>query len=877
MTPPVPQRVGRFDIQEPLGAGGMGVVYRARDTHLNRDVAVKLLAGDLTADAGMVRRFEQEARAASALNHPNIVTVFDAGLDGQTAYIVTELLHGTTLGDRIGGRPLPVETALDAAVQIAAALAAAHAAGIVHRDIKPQNIFVTRSGVVKLLDFGIARLVTLDPAEASRQATQAAATRAGDIVGTPAYMAPEQIRGQQVDARTDIFAFGCVLHEMLTGVSPFARATGADVMAAVLAEPAAPPAASIGLPRQLERILARCLAKDPDDRFQSAADLRFSLETARQAVTDGRPGLEAKATGPRRALTVVLTLGVVVAAAWLAWTLTATMPGPVVIQASTVVPASARPIAPAISPDGRWVSYIGLAGGAPNLYVQFLNSGAPVRITQDADLPLQNRTIVGGIDILPDGSGIAVGGRPRPSGLWQVPGIWIVPAPLGGPARRLSDRYASVRWSPDGRQIAAVIANPLVGDAVALAAADGQDERILVPAAGGMHLHQVAWGHDGRYVYYSRTLEPNHALGEIYRVAVTGGTPEAVVRTQGTAMFPAPTPDGRALIYAGDRGGDGMNIWWHPLDGSAERRLTTGAGEFTEPFISRDGHHLVVLARRRRSEIVRVDAQAVEHLHLDAPSAESIEGSDPSASRSTDRLFFTSIRNGRRKIWSTTPDGRTQVPLTFGSDDDRRPVASADGRQVAFVSNRNGRRGIWIVSADGGTPRALVPADVIDYITWAPDSRRIVYAAAGADQATLWVADASGGSPRQIPARNARVPAWSPVAEQIAFVSLIQDKPFVNVMTPDGHPVREPIAIDPVSLPTAVAWSPDGTRLGLVNLPGRAAAEAWVLDLATGQLRKVAELLAPAEFEGLSWTRDGRALLLGRSEFESEVLLLEIK
>jgi Tol biopolymer transport system component len=264
---------------------------------------------------------------------------------------------------------------------------------------------------------------------------------------------------------------------------------------------------------------------------------------------------------------------------------------PLVLHATLIVPVSARPIAPAISPDGKWVTYLGLAGGEPNLYVQYLSGGPPVNFSGALDLPLQTRTVVGGIDVLPDGSAIGVAGRPRRNGLWRVPGIWVVPAPLGGAPRLHSERFAAVRWSPDGRQIAAVIANPLIGDAVAVAAADGQEERILVPAAGGMHLHQVAWGHDGHFVYFSRTLEPNHALGEIYRVAATGGAIEPVVSTQGTAMFPAPTPDGRAVIYAGDRNGEGLNIWWHPLDGTPERRLTVGAGEFSEPFISRDGRH----------------------------------------------------------------------------------------------------------------------------------------------------------------------------------------------------------------------------------------------------------------------------------------------
>ena len=516
-------------------------------------------------------------------------------------------------------------------------------------------------------------------------------------------------------------------------------------------------------------------------------------------------------------------------------------------------------------------------GRLHGLYVQFVNGGPPVRMAQDAELPLQNRTIVGGIDVLPDGSGIAVAGRPRPVGLWQVPGIWIVPAPTGGPPRLLSERYASVRWSPDGQQIAAIIANPLVGDAVAVAAADGQNERIIVPAARGLHLHQVAWGHDGRYVYYSRTLEANHARGDVYRAPVAGGAPEVVVQTQGTAMFPAPTPDGRALIYAGDQAGHGLNIWWRPLDGSPERRLTTGAGEFTEPFISRNGRHLVMLARRRRGQLVRINTREASTAFEPLTVGGDVD-SDPSVCGGTGRIIRTSIRSGRRQIWSTAADGRSPVPITSGSNDDRRPAVSADCRQVAFVSTRNGRRGIWVVAAEGGTPRSIVQTDVIDYVSWAPDNQRIVYAAAGTEKVSLWIVTADGGAPIQVPGgQSARTGARSPVGEQIAFVRLIDNKPFVQVVSPDGTSVRSPIAIDPVSLPTAMAWSPDGTRLGLVNLPGRSAAEAWVLDMTTGQLRKIADWPAPAELEGIAWTPDGRSLVIGRSEADSEVLLMELK
>lgn len=880
MNEPVGRRIGRFDLLEVLGSGAMGVVYRARDQRLGRYVAIKLLAEGLATDDEMVRRFGREARAASALNHPNIVTVYDAGFEDGTGYIVTELLQGSTLRDRMGGRPMASDHVLEIGRQIAAGLTAAHSAGLIHRDVKPENIFVTRDGTVKLLDFGVAR-VTRQPAGPGVAETQVGTigTQTGVIVGTPSYMAPEQIRGEGADARADLFAVGCVLYEMLTGAGAFRRAHAADTMAAILNDAVPPPAPALGIPARVERIARRCLNKSPEDRFQTASDLRFALEAAAEAAPQA-PGVSSQQASGGDWRTGALAVGVLALGAGLLWSLnrpSPVEPGPVVVSASTIVPSSERPIAPAISPDGHWVGYIGLFDGGSSLKVQYVTGGTPIVIARDTELPLQNRSLVGGIDIVPDGSAVTVAGRPRAMSLFQVPGIWLVPAPVGGPPRRMTERFATVRWSPDGTQVVGILANPLVGDAVAIADADGQHERVIVPAARGMHFHQPAWGHDGRYVYYSQTLDAAHDVGQIYRVPSAGGTPEPVVATSGTAMYPALTPDGKALIYAGDHDGQGLNLWWKPLDGSSSRRITTGAGEFSEPYVSRDGRHLVALARRRRGAIVRVAAGAT----AGGPSArvESVveDGAEASICRAENRVFFASRRTGRRQIWSANADGTDVRPVTSGSSDDRRPSVSGDCRHVAYMSERDGRRSIAVVSAEGGTSRTVTDAELVDRVSWAPDNHRLVYSAAGPTQSNLWLVDIDGGVPTRVPAESPRVPAWSPVAEQIAFVGLIDGKPFVHVIAPDGTRVREPLSIEPVSLPTAMAWAPDGLRLGLVNLPGRARAEVWVLDTTSGALRKIAELAAPSVFEGISWTSDGRWLMLGRTEFDSEVLLLELR
>lgn len=867
-------RIGRFEIQSLLGRGGMGEVYRARDTRLGRDVALKLLAPHISSNREAVGRFEQEARAASALNHPAIVTIFDVGEQDDTSFIVTELLEGQTLRDRLESGRIDAEEALDVAALAASGLAAAHAAGIIHRDVKPENIFLVRGGAVKILDFGIARLVprAFSPSAEAEVPTAVLPTLAGTLIGTPGYMAPEQARGAVVDTRADIFALGCVIYEMLTGARAFSKPTPFDTLAAVVGEQPPPLQATPTLPRPVVRVIERALQKDPAARFQSMEDFAFALTNARGVTAVGE-----RPVGARSRLWYWLAPVVIVAAGVAAASLVPGAPPtsqPFELRATTIVPSSARPISPALSPDGKWVAYIGLAAATPDVFVQFLNGADPVNLTRPHNVPVQLRTIVGRLDIAPDSSGIFVPGPARAGGLYQLTGIWSVPAPLGGPPHRVTDKYGGIAVSSDGTRIAAILADPLEGDAVAVAAADGSAERLVVPPSGGLHFHQVAWSPDDRYIYYVRTPMPNHTQGDIYRVPVQGGTPEVMVRTHGTAMYPAPTPDGAALIYAGNHHGEGFNLWWHPLDGSPERRLTIGTGEYTEPFVSRNGTALVCLARRRRDGLIRVSADGTD------ASGEMVGGANagdtqPSIPSDGLRVFVSSSRGGERGIWSIDMARGTAAPLTAGESGDGHPAVSPDGRQVAFLSSRGGRRGLWLVSSEGSTPRLVTHADIIDAFSWSPDSRRIVYAVSAADRTGLWIADTDSGQTERIPNPAGRVPGWSPRGNMLAVIRVTNRTPTVHFISPQGAELRTPIPISPVGHPMALAWSPDATRLALVNLPAHGFAQAWVLDIASGQLRRVLSLPAPNELGGVAWTPDGRSLILGRTEFDTEVLLIE--
>jgi len=378
-------KLGPYEIIAPLGAGGMGEVYRARDSRLGRDVAIKILPSSFSRDPDRLRRFEQEARAAGALNHPNILAVYDVGMHDGAPYLVTELLEGATLRDRLSGGALPPRKAVDCAVQIAKGLAAAHDKGIVHRDLKPENIFVCRDGRTKILDFGLAKLISPEPGDATASNLEPDnQTEAGVVMGTAGYMSPEQLRGQKADQRSDIFSFGAVLYETLSGQRAFEGQSSADRASAILKEE--PPellTAARNIPVGLDRIVRHCLEKDPEQRFQSARDLAFHLESS-SSISDS--GAAAAVTLPKKTLTgalrgllAVLVLAAVAAGAW--WLRGRTAPGPKTVKFLRLTDYVGLEESPSFSPDGKAVAFVSDSTETRQIWIRLLAGGPPLQIT----------------------------------------------------------------------------------------------------------------------------------------------------------------------------------------------------------------------------------------------------------------------------------------------------------------------------------------------------------------------------------------------------------------------------------------------------------------------------------------------------------------
>ena len=570
-------RVGAYEILGTLGAGGMGEVYRARDARLGRDVAVKILPETLRQDAGRLRRFEQEARATGALNHPNVLAVYDVGEHEAAPFLVTELLEGQTLRERLDEGPVAWRKALDWGRQIAAGLAAAHDKGIVHRDLKPENLFITKDGRVKILDFGLAKEIGGD---VSGDGATLTASEPGAVLGTAGYMAPEQVRGRPADARSDIFAFGAVLYELLSGKRAFDGETPVERGYAILNhEPAALGDAGVVMPPGVERVVRRCLEKAPDERFHSARDLGFALEAVAEGSSGtGHTAAQVGALTPRRrirrllatTLPVGLTglvLGAVLMHA-IGWhtrpapaaTSTSESPGPRAMKLRRLTHAPGGEWWPSLAPDGTWFVYVRKNGTQLDLHRQRVGGEQAQNLT--ADSPKDDNEPA----ISPDGDQIAFRSE-REGG-----GIFVMGA-TGESVRRVTDFGYLPAWSPDGKTLAvstgdvASIAHSVASDIVLVRVDTGARQPLTAvsPATAA----QASWSPDGRWIAYHAVYEAG--IRAIAIRPASGGEERRVFSDAPASGTPAWSSDSRFIYFTTNARGptDVWRIGFDPATGVA--------------------------------------------------------------------------------------------------------------------------------------------------------------------------------------------------------------------------------------------------------------------------------------------------------------------
>ena len=534
-----------------------------------------------------------------------------------------------------------------------------------------------------------------------------------------------------------------------------------------------------------------------------------------------------------------------------------------------------------LSPDGKWLAYLSDAGGRVNVWVRFLSGGSPINLTANApDLFVSSMGELGGLDISPDGTQIVFAAGTEATGLSTNLASYVVPAPLGGIPRKFLPRGIAVRWSPDGSRVVYVIPGGSAGDSLVIADGSGENQRVVLPVAGGLHFHWPAWSADGTAVYFTRSLvSANAEPTEIWRVPAAGGVAEPVVATSRRALYPYPLEDGQRLLYSANPDTVDLSLWWKPGSRPAER-VSAGVGEYAEARPSRDGRQVVatVFEFERSLAILPVSGTAAQAQRLTSGSTGDM---DPSVSPKGDRLAFSSTRGGERTIWTSRLDGSDPRQLTAGPTFDERPAWSPDGSTIAFVSSRGGERGIWTVSADGGPPRRVLAVNALSTMTWSPDGREIVYAAPDGAAPALFRIATDGTTPVRLPTPTAATaPHWSPVTKQLAYVASVlatRSAPGLTwpaLLGPSGEPIDRPR--DPVLGNGLLAWSPDGRFLAGISIPGVTGASVWVIPLEGNEPpRRIIQFVGDERPRGVAWMPDGQHLVIGLQERTADIVMFD--
>jgi hypothetical protein len=701
-------RLDSFEIVAPLGAGGMGEVYRARDTALRRDVAIKVLPEYWSRDPERLRRFEQEAQATAALNHPNIVSIFHVGQNDGSPYIVTELLQGETLRERLRKGPMRLRDVLDRAVELARGLAAAHDAGIVHRDLKPENIWVTKDCRIKILDFGLAKL---DPAKAASTDAETVSlepqSHPGQVLGTVGYMSPEQVRGQPADARSDIFAVGVILYEMLTGKAAFRKATSAETMTAILNED--PPAVSQiapSVPPALQRVVNRCLAKNPAHRIQHASDLEFALESLSDSSGSTVSGVHEAAPSKRWIWLAAAAVAIALAGALVMWW--RQPPAVPIVQAVTQLTDDGEP---------KWI-YDNLLTDGSRIY---FNEGTTfsLKIAQvavvggpTAIIPVKlNVPIV--VDLSREGASLlTVVGPFTQAGAFLLRTISL-PA---GDVRRLGDLQAlDASFTPDGHILFSV------GGDLFTAEKDGASSQKVLSA--GTQIWGPNVSPDNKLMVFT-VIGP--ASGKSIVVSNPDGSGQRAVvdfsERRGVCCARW-TPDSRYIVFE-DRSHGRVDLWAAEIQtGFLQRlhppvQLTNGPLSYAGAKPSSDGKQIFAIGTKRRGELVRFDMASRQFV----PILSGISAFNPTFSSDGKWVAYTSYPD--QTLWRSRTDGTDRLQLTDPPAKASYSFISPDGKQVTY--NKPGGE-INVISIDGGPPRRIAEKQSWA-ASWSPDGNRVVFA-----------------------------------------------------------------------------------------------------------------------------------------------------
>ena len=894
--------ISHYEIISPLGSGGMGDVYLAQDLILNRQVALKLLPEHFTRDRDRLRRFQQEARTASSLNHPNIITTYEIGQVDDQHFIALEFIDGETLRQSFickrwdsAGTQLRMREALDIAIQTADALAAAHEAHIIHRDIKPENIMVRRrDGYVKVLDFGLAKL-TEDPVVDVKAKTSALVqTSAGMVMGTANYMSPEQVRAEKVDVRTDIWSLGVVLYEMVAGCVPFERATPSEVIALIL-EREPPPLSRFArdVPAELERIVNKALTKDAEARYQTATDLLVDLRRLRQRLaieaetvvraktvaeeprdtSDVHPssGAEHLVTQSQRYAGIVVGLLVVIAISYGVYKLARRSETALSFQSArlTRLTTTGKATMVAISPDAKWVVHVMNDGGKRSLWTRQVATQSNIEIVPPAVVTYR------GLTFSPDGTYIyyCVSSKDAP----QIAVFRV--STLGGTPTKLLNNVdgdidhavsATVSFSPDGKQIAFLRREASEENVLMIANADGSGERKITTYHPDDGIGFPKWSPDGHRIAYAVLNYPSNKM-TVVEAQVADGSRKPLTSQKWLRIFGLGwLADGSGLLMLAGRDTFVCQIWHLPYRAGEAHQLTNDLNDYVGISLAADANTLAVIRMEKQASIWIASNNDTSQAR---PVTSGLKADDQVAiTPDGSKIVYRSNASGASDIWIVNADGSNPKQLTADAGINVGPVVSPDGHHILFLSDRSGIPHIWKMNIEGGDQKQLTYGNGEELPQFSADGRWVVYSTTSGERSTVWRIPATGGEPVQLTDRTSIFATVSPDGKLVACLYGDVNTPVRIALLPleGGPPLK---TLDYGVPPSKLHWTPDGRAIAYVDLRDTVS-NIVARPIDGGAVKQLTDFKSDRTFS-FDWSRDGSQLALARGTQGSDVILIK--